>query len=85
MVQREESEAEAESSEDDAFLGTVGQGQGSTDLWVTKGRINGIFMEFQIDTGAELSSPSKTLRDLENSPCHRLRGPYEDQTKAYYQ
>ena len=36
-----ESETESESTKDDAFLGTVRQG--STDLWVTKARVNGIF------------------------------------------
>ena len=39
--------------EDNAFLGAIGQS--STDLWVTKARVNGIFMEFQIDTGAEVT------------------------------
>ena len=46
VVQREESETETELSEDDAFLGTIGAGNG--ELWVTKARLNGIFMEFQI-------------------------------------
>ena len=41
MVQREESEIESESTEDNAFLGTVGQG--STDPWVTIARVNGIY------------------------------------------
>ena len=43
MVHRGESETESESTEDDAFLGTVRQG--NTDLWVTKARVNGIFIE----------------------------------------
>ena len=51
------SETESESTEDDAFLGTVGQG--NTDLWVTKARVNGIFIEFQIDTGTEVTVLSK--------------------------
>ena len=53
MVHRGESETESESTEDDAFLGTVGQG--NTDLWVTKARVNGMLIEFQIDTGAEVT------------------------------
>ena len=75
MVQREENEAEAEaeSFEDDAFLGTVSQG--STDLWVTKARINGTFMEFQTDTGAEVTVLSKRdfkrLGELTLSPSQR--------------
>ena len=37
VVQREESEIEPESTEDDAFLGTVRQG--STDPWVAIARV----------------------------------------------
>ena len=77
VVQREESEPEL-SSEDDAFLGAIGQS--STDLWVTKARVNGIFMEFQIDTGAEVTVISerdyKRLGEVALTPSQRtLRGP----------
>lgn len=44
---------QSEMTEDDGILGTVGQG--NTDLWVTKSRMNGIFIGFQIDTGAEVT------------------------------
>ena len=74
VVQREESEPEL-SSEDDAFLGAIGQS--STDLWVTKARVNGIFTEFQIDTGAEVTVISerdyKRLGEVTLTPS--LRGP----------
>ena len=81
MVQREESEIEPESTEDDAFLGTVGQG--STDPWVTIARVNGIFMEFQIDTGAEVTVISerdfKRLEEVTLLPSQRtLRGPNQN-------
>ena len=52
MVHGEESKTGSESTEDDAFLGIVGQG--STNLWETKARVNGIFIKFQIDTGPEV-------------------------------
>jgi hypothetical protein len=75
VVQTEESEPEL--SKDDAFLGTIGQG--STDLWVTKARVNGIFMVFQIDTGAEVTVISerdfKRLGEVTLMPSQRtLRG-----------
>ena len=81
MVQREESEIESESTEDDAFLGTVGQG--STDSWVTIARMNGIFVEFQIDTGAEVTVISeqdfKRLGEVTLLPSQRtLRGPNQN-------
>ena len=81
VIQRKESETKAESTEDDAFLGTVGQG--STDLWITKARLNGIFMEFQIDTGAEVTVISeqdfKRLGETTLLPSQRtLRGPNQN-------
>ena len=78
MVDKGESETESESTEDNAFLGTVGQG--NTDLWVTKARVNGIFIEFQIDTGAEVTVLSEQdferLGEVTLLPSQRtLRGP----------
>ena len=73
-----ESETESELTEDDAFLGTVRQG--STDLWVTKAWVNGIFIVFQIDTGAEVTVLSeqhfKRLGEVTLLPSQRtLCGP----------
>ena len=47
-----ESETESESTEDNAFLETVGQGD--TDLWVTKARVNGIFIGSKLTLTASL-------------------------------
>ena len=76
-----DSETESESTEDDAFLGIVGQG--STDLWATKARVNGIFIKFQIDTGAEVTVLSerdfKRLGGVTLLPSQRtLRGPNQN-------
>ena len=68
-------------SEEDAFLGTVGEGHGNP--WLVKARLNGVFMEFQIDTGAAVTVISE--RDYERLtrttllPAKRpLRGPSGD-------
>ena len=81
VVHGEESETESESTEDDAFLGIVRQG--STDLWETKARVNGIFIRFQIDTGAEVTVLSE--RDFKRlggvtllSSQRTLRGPNQN-------
>ena len=78
VVHGEESETGSESTEDDAFLGIVGQG--STNLWETKARVNGIFIKFQIDTGPEVTVLSerdlKRLGGVTLLPSQRtLRGP----------
>ena len=52
-----ENGTDSESDEDGVFLGTIGES--SRDLWRTKARVKGTFMEFQIDTGAEVSVISK--------------------------
>ena len=60
-------------SEEDAFLETVGEGHGNPCL--VKARLNGVFMEFQIDTGTRLRKTNT------NNPaaCQRPhRGPSGD-------
>ena len=77
VVQREDSEPES-LSEDNAFLGAIGQS--SIDLRATKARVNGTFMEFQINTGAEVTVISeqdyKRLGEVSLMPSQRtLCGP----------
>ena len=65
----------------DAFLGSVGEQNG--DPWVAKARLNGVFLRFQIDTGAEVSViPEHDFQRLKNTtllPAQRkLRGPNQE-------
>ena len=85
MVHGVESEIESESTKDNTFLGTVGQG--STDLWVTKARVNGIFIfiGFQNDTEAKITGLSerdfKRLGEVTLLPSQKT---LSDPTQIYY-
>ena len=56
------------------ILGVIGQS--SIDLWVTKATVNGTFMEFQINTGAEVTVISeqdyKRLGEVTLMPSQRI-------------
>ena len=69
-----------EDSSDDAFLGAVGHSGRNAKPWIVKLRVNGKMVEFQIDTGAEVSViPRATYRQLGSPPLRtarrRLKGP----------
>ena len=65
-------------SQEDAFLGTVGDQK--ENPWEAKARLNGAFLRFQIDTGAEVSVISeRDFQRVRNAALlltqKHLRGP----------